>query len=579
MRYWISVVVLALLISPLVMVNEPTTDAHAASVDTLAPKPQTSAPVRERVRKRLHKSLKRRGPWNVVLVLTDDQPKGMLDAMPAVRNRLAARGVTYSNAFIPTSVCCPSRASLLTGELAAQTGVYTNRDDPNIGGYRAFKRNGNERRTFAVALKKAGYHTGYFGKYLNNYRPYYRGRKPPGWHQWSAFVTRSSGRYRNFRISTPYSKRDRRRISNGKRPRSKSTKRVKGYSTTYLGRQAARFIRNTPRSKPVLTVLAPYAPHSAYRASAKYRNSLRDNGLWRLDPSVDEADVSDKPRWIRQRASSSWPTRWLARDPSVHTLQRQTLRSVDDEVRRLIRTLRKTKRLDKTLFMFVSDNGYSHGQHRIISKYTPHRASTEVPLVVRYGKLLRSAREDRRVTAANIDLTATILRAAGLRERVRGKPLTGSRPRSGVPLTGVKYVNHPPYCGWRTAKEMYVRYGSGEEEYYDYRRDPYELENRINDKSAANAISTLRRRAARACRPTPPGYGSTFDRPTWQYEEPEPSESATASTSVTTLPTPSEENPVPPSSSATETTAPTAEVGSPSTSTEPTPSDSVSIEP
>lgn len=520
MRYWIggAVGLLAgalLLVGPVVDPSESVAMAAETTARAATAPAVKSTWKQERTRRLLHRWLRHRRQWNVVLVLTDDQPKGMLGDMPNLRRRIARRGVTYPNAFIPTSVCCPSRSSLLTGELAAETGVYTNKNDPRIGGYRAFKRKGNERRTFAVSLKGAGYRTGFFGKYLNHYGDSYNGRKPRGWNQWTAFATKRSGKYYRYDVTTPYSKRDRRRIANGKLPKSPRTKRIKRYSTTFFGQQAARFIRETPKSKPVLAVYAPYAPHGGFVGSSKYRGSLTDSKWWRNDPSVREDDVTDKPKWLRDRKNSQWISNWLARDP--HTKQRETLRSVDDEIGRLVKVLKRTKRLKRTVFILVSDNGYAHGQHNIVAKYTPYRAATEVPLVVRYGNQLRSSAEDPRVTAANIDLTATILRAAGLAETVKGKPLTGPRPWGGVPLTGVKYGSRPPYCGWRTSSQMYVRYGSGEEEYYDYATDPYELQNRATDPSARTAVAALRKQAARACRPAPPGYGPRFSKPTWKY--------------------------------------------------------------
>lgn len=117
--------------------------------------------------------------WDVVLILTDDQPTGTLPSMPNVTRLLAGRGVDFTNAIVPTSLCCPSRTSLLTGQLATKTGIYSNESDTGYGGYPALRAAGLEKQTIATALDEAGYNTAYFGKYLNEYGPLYDGVAPP----------------------------------------------------------------------------------------------------------------------------------------------------------------------------------------------------------------------------------------------------------------------------------------------------------------------------------------------------------------------------------------------------------------
>ena len=334
----------------------------------------------------------------------------------------------------------------------------------------------------------------------------------------------SRGKYHNYRVTKPYSKDDRRRIAKGKKPKHSPTRRARGYSTTYFGKRTAAFIKSAPRKQPILAMYAPYAPHAPFRAPVQHRDTLTNNGWSIGNPSILEEDVSDKPWWIRRKQGLPSIAEWLSRDN--HTKQRETLRTVDDEIGRILKALKKSKRLSRTLFMYVSDNGLAHGQHHLTSKYTPHRAATEVPMLVRYGDRLASGRTDYRVTAANIDLAATILKAAKVPERVQGRSLRSNRKRVGVPLTGGQYPTKPPYCGYRTRDEMYVRYGSGEEEYYDYSTDPYELENRVDDPTAADAVARLRSMTVKACSPVPPGFGPNFFEPTWEYPNPPPEESA-----------------------------------------------------
>jgi arylsulfatase A-like enzyme len=131
---------------------------------------------------------------NVVLVLTDDQRWDTLNVMPTVQSRLAARGVTFENAFVVNPICCPSRASTLTGRYSHSTGVYNNGGP--YGGWPAFRT--REGSTIATWLRAGGYRTGFFGKYLNNYGgPFV----PPGWARWVAFSPPNVENYYSYRLN------------------------------------------------------------------------------------------------------------------------------------------------------------------------------------------------------------------------------------------------------------------------------------------------------------------------------------------------------------------------------------------
>ena len=120
-------------------------------------------------------------PPNIVMILTDDQRVDTLGYMPIVQKTLGKHGVTFTNAYVSNPVCCPSRATILTGLYSHSTGVYTNDLD---GGFAKF----DDSSTIATWLQDAGYHTGLFGKYLNGYESEYT---PPGWDRW--FATHESG--------------------------------------------------------------------------------------------------------------------------------------------------------------------------------------------------------------------------------------------------------------------------------------------------------------------------------------------------------------------------------------------------
>ena len=446
--------------------------------------------------------------WDVVLILTDDQPTGTLPEMPNVSRLLAGRGVDYTNAIVPTSLCCPSRTSLLTGQLATRTGIYSNESDTGYGGYPAVKAAGLENDTIVTALDRAGYNTAYFGKYLNEYGPLYDGVAPPGWDTWRAFTTKQSGRYRNFALSEA--------VRFGRTTKVAKQESIGRYSTNYLGREAADHIRSAKADRPMLTVFAPYAPHSPFSAQKKYRGTSRIPGDYPNDPSVLEKDVSDKPAYVQQLPD----TGTVEGQPPGLNLAKQvdTLRSVDDQVRNIYLAVKARGRLDKTLFVYMSDNGYMHGQHRLDGKGYPYLKSTNVPLVMRWG-LGAPGIVDDRLTIANVDVSATVLQAAGLPNTTAGTSVRTDRNQDGVLMVGAESTSRvirPPFCAWRTRDELFVRYGSTEEEYYDYRVDPYEMTNLISDPTYAQRIEELRSQARRACSPTPPGFGPTFDLPRWR---------------------------------------------------------------
>ncbi len=446
--------------------------------------------------------------WDVVVILTDDQPTGTLPEMPNVTRLLAGRGVDYTNAIVPTSLCCPSRTSLLTGQLATRTGIYSNESDTGYGGYPAVKAAGLENDTIATALDRAGYNTAYFGKYLNEYGPLYDGVAPPGWDTWRAFTTIQSGRYRKFAVSEA--------VRFGRTSKSAKQQFVGRYSTTYLGREASEHIRAAKVDRPMLTVFAPYAPHSPFTAQKKYRGTSRVPADYPNDPSVLEKDVSDKPAYVQQQPD----TGTVEGQPPGANLAKQvdTLRSVDDQVLDMYRAVKARGRLDRTLFVYMSDNGYMHGQHRLDGKGYPYLKSTNVPLVMRWG-LGAPGIVDDRLTVANVDVSATILQAAGLPNTTAGTSVLSDRNQDGVPMVGAESTSRvirPPFCAWRTRDELFVRYGSTEEEYYDYRVDPYEMTNLIGNPGYAQRIEELRGRARDACSPTPPGFGPTFDLPRWR---------------------------------------------------------------
>ncbi len=471
---------------------------------------------------------------NIVIILTDDQPKGMLATMPYLQSNIVPVSTYYSKAVVPTSVCCPSRSSLLTGLYSNQTGVFG--VTPNkYGGDRVFDANGNQHRTIAVKLQNDGYATGLFGKYLNGYQPSAGTARPPGWNRWSTITEGTGGgnKYTNYEFTADEPGLELADTSNAPTYPQLSNG---SYSTTHMGDATTDFIKEVPAEKPLFAMYTPYAPHAPYTPEPKYAGT----GVlppWKKVPSL-EKDVSDKPRWVQKQPKKITMDGIAPR--LVWQKQTATLRSVDDQIANIVNALKQTGRWENTLLVYTSDNGYAYGQNNVTNKNNPYRPASEVDLYVRYPNQDYRAANSNLVTP-NIDVAATVLGAAGLPNSTSGLPLSSTNQRTGIPMmasrTGLKKGKRPPYCGWRTANELFIRYGSKEEEYYNYDTDPGGKENLLRiieqpakgkpakplppmtaeEKRNAKRAGVLRRHAAAACTNLTPDFGPSFAKPTWKY--------------------------------------------------------------
>ena len=338
---------------------------------------------------------------NVVVVLTDDQDAASLKVMKGVKRKLGNRGATFKNAFAVYPLCCPSRATLLTGQYPHNHGVLNN-GGPD-GGVDAF----DESVTLATALEEAGYRTGYFGKYLNGYPALARedpeNAIPPGWNRWFGMV--DAGQY-DWSLN-----------ANGKL--RKFGREPRDYQTDVLRKLGSGFIRQrSGRNKPpFFLMVGTNAPHGEKGRKFSDRNprpAKRHVGRFeslRLPdiPSFNEADVSDKPEFLQVPRIKGKGRREL-RDRYRGRLE--SLLSVDEMVTGLLAELRRRNELRNTLFIFTSDNGFLLGEHRLERKRLLYEESAQVPLVMRGPGVNHGA--NRRQLVGNIDLAPTIYGATGV---------------------------------------------------------------------------------------------------------------------------------------------------------------------
>ena len=431
---------------------------------------------------------------NVLLVVADDMRADGLWAMPTLR-RLAERGVTFSNAFATTPLCCPSRASILSGLYARNHGVLTN--DLPLGGVERF----DDRSTLATWVSAVGVRTGLAGRYLNGYDSR---RVPPGWDWWFALwqVNENNGNYFDYNVT-----------DNGRREHYGSEPAE--YSTRVLAQQALAFLEQE-RERPFLLLLAPRAPH------APATPDPIDAGVFTnlevpLPPSYNEADVSDKPAWVREFGRLS--ARQLDRLEAFRRRQFETLLGLDRAIGQLVEVLRGDGRLDNTWIIFTSDNGLTLGEHRLDDgKSCPYEECIRVPFVVIPPGGVAAGWEDGRLVA-NIDLAPTIAAALGTEPAgpVDGRsllPLLGDPAaewRDALALEQWRDDVDKRWVAVRTADRKYVRYANGDQELYDLAADPHELNSDANaDSRAADKARLVARLDALLA--APPGQESATRR-------------------------------------------------------------------
>jgi arylsulfatase A-like enzyme len=392
----------------------------------------------------------------------DDLNFATVQQMPELRSSVIEEGASFQNTFISYPLCCPSRATLLTGLYAHNHDVRGNA--PPDGGFQKFRSEGYEESTIAVRLQQSGYATGLFGEYLNYYLDEDPTHVPPGWDEWHA---RGDIAYYEYELN-----------ENGEIVSYGND--TEDYFTDVLTRKATDFVRRvTADSQPFFLYLAPAAPHEPAIPATRHQGAFADEEAPR-SPSFDEEDVSDKPSWIREIDSLS--DEQISEIDDRYRNWLATMLAVDEMVASLVRELRVAGELDNTFMFFTSDNGYHQGEHLIdYGKNTPYEESARVPLFVRGPGVPAGSKVER--LALNTDFAPTFADLASIEFSADGRslaPLLRGEDhvwRSTVLLEGFPEENPPSYGAVRTETHKYVEYDNGETELYDLEADPYELEN------------------------------------------------------------------------------------------------------
>lgn len=425
---------------------------------------------------------------NIIFIFTDDQPYHTTQYMPTVRDVLMKDGVNFENGFSTTPLCCPSRASILSGEYVHNHEVYTNTWPE--GGARKF----NDTSTYAVWLRDAGYQTAYMGKYLNDYdslEPF--GYVAQGWKEWDVFLGKNlhadddvgaSQYYRDFSVS-----------ENGNVVEYNGEKSI--FGADLITQKAVDYIAEK-RDEPFMLTMAYYNPHSPYFWAERHDPQYRLNSALQAEPyrspNFMEEDVSDKPQYLQDLHPISVE--------KIYISYKQILRSilsVDDGVASVLNALDKTGLSEKTIIFYITDNGLTVGDHRFgLTKNCPYEACARIPFIV-YSPSMFPARTDNHLVA-NIDLAPTFAELGGATspENVNGVSLVPLLKDANADWRDAILIEHwptedgvgskiPEFYAVRTTDWKYVEYSTGEKELYDLKNDPYELEN-IADKPEQSEI-------------------------------------------------------------------------------------------
>jgi arylsulfatase A-like enzyme len=397
------------------------------------------------------------GPPNVVIFLTDDQRADTLEVMPATIRWFAEGGTQFTRAHVTTPLCCPSRASILTGRYVHNHGVRDNFSAMLL----------DQRTTLQHYLQRSGYRTAIAGKFLNEWD---LSLDPPYFDRWAIFRDHLSYHDVEFNVDG-------------------DTRLVKGYSTSFVERQALRFLRDFEDvdRRPWFLIVSPLAPHKPFTPERRYADE--PTPPWPLSPAILEQDLSDKPPFLHRELGPHGAK-------VTRRLQLRTLMSTDDAVGTIMTEAQRLSELDETLAFFLSDNGFLTGEHGLVDKRLPYTESSQIPLYVRWDGNVTAGATDGRLVA-NVDVAPTVLSAAGIKASPQhpldGRDLLSSDERDRLLL---EYFPDPvrPVPAWaaiRTTEILFVEYYGADGstiflEYYDNTSDPWQLRNLLGDDDRSN---------------------------------------------------------------------------------------------
>jgi N-acetylglucosamine-6-sulfatase len=470
---------------------------------------------------------------NIVMLMMDDLDQSVwaqalqLGYLPNIQSEILDKGTVFREAVATLSMCCPSRTTYLTGQYPHNHGVVRNVGPK--GGFDSFDNDGS---ALAVWLRRAGYRTGLIGKYLNGY-PMAPGPGgltyiPPGWDTWNAISTQNMY---NYEVSI-----DGKVVFHGDREEDYQTDVLTGLATKFL---------HSPDGRPFFLTLTPTAPHyeslqsNDEEAGKTIRPPVRYLDTPQIAPipaealaSFNEADMSDKPQWMR-----ATPLVDVPQTRTGYSSRVAAIRAVDDMLAAVMAALREIGQQDNTLIIVTSDNGYQFGTHRRPDKTDLYEESIRLPMVIHTPGQLKPRFVDEWVT--NVDWAATIVDYAAakpdilldgrsLRPWLKATPPATRRKTVlvEVPNDFITHTEHPSYAMIRSKDSSVTGDSEGkavlvyaetysksntitDKEFYDLTLDPLQLTSlhQSNDpkrlrqmKALASRLAQMKACAGQQCR-------------------------------------------------------------------------------
>ena len=485
---------------------------------------------------------------NVVFILTDDMPSSELAGMPNVQSLIGAQGTTFNEAYISFPLCCPSRATMLSGQYMHNHGVRGN--FPPNGSWFRFR--SHESNDLPVWLQNDGYYNVHIGKYMNGYGVTDNALPvPPGWSEWYGKISEDA-LYFNYQLiektgpsATPHL------TYYGDQPAD--------YQTDVFSDRAVNFINDkAPSNQPFWLNLWFNSPHGPFDPAPRDLFRLSGTPLPKL-PAFNEKDISDKPKWFRRQAKRRLTKKQVALIANERRRQEEQLISVDQSVGRLVQALKDRGMLNDTYIIFSSDNGFFRGEHRIATgKYLPYDPASRVPLIIRGPGIPAGGVSDELVWNGDIAQTIQQIASGSQDDSLDGRSLlpfaqnpglrttrpvllegdtgpggtgaesaqsSSARAREArVGVAGKRGVGNleqepdaiksatntdtaPAYRSIRTDRYEYTIYANGQTELYDMQRDPAQLHSLAADpryrfvrKWLYNALIPLSSCAGQTCR-------------------------------------------------------------------------------
>jgi N-acetylglucosamine-6-sulfatase len=422
----------------------------------------------------------------VIFILTDDHRYDMMSFLghPFARtpnmDAMARDGVFLKNAFVTTSLCSPSRASILTGLYTFRHRVIDNNREVPKGTL-----------FFPQYLQKAGYATAFIGKW-------HMGSDAddprPGFDHWVSF--RGQGNYMppnpNYTLNV-----------DGKRVKQK------GYITDELTDYAIDWLeQQKPAEKPFFLYLSHKAVHANFTPPENHAGTLRDVPFERpATETVTAEDQANKPRWVRDQRNS-----WHGVDFPYHSeldIEQyykgygETLMGVDDSIGRIMAQLDKMGVKDETLVIYMGDNGFMFGEHGLIDKRVAYETSIRVPMLMQCPALFKGGTVVDKVVA-NIDIAPTVMEAMGLQKPphmdgasfislAQGKPVDWREYFLYVYYWEKNFPQSPTVFALRSDRYKYITYYGlwDADELYDLQNDPNESHNLWQDSKFRDTVEEM----------------------------------------------------------------------------------------